>query len=109
MKKQNELWNKKTQAEEELNKSIYTLLQDAATIKEAFIVDELQSYMDLSDPSNPIWIQPVRVRLQEKRDWEQRQREVIIRTFNEVVPAHKRGDFDGLKISLLDNLGLEDE
>ena len=47
----------------------YKLLQDSNTIKEAFIIDELQSYMDLKDPSNPKWVKPVRVRLQEKGDW----------------------------------------
>jgi len=55
-----------------MKKNVYKLIQDIATIKEAFIIDELQSYMDLKDPSNPKWAQLVRVRLQEKKDWEQR-------------------------------------
>ena len=42
------------------------LFKDHATIKEAFIIDQLQEYMDLSDPSNPRWINQVRLRLQEK-------------------------------------------
>ena len=54
-----------------MKEAIYKLIQDTNTIKEAFIIDELQSYMDLSDTSNPKWIKPVRVRLQEKKDWEQ--------------------------------------
>jgi len=46
------------------------LLRDYATIKEAFIIDELQKYMDLSNPSEPKWVENVRLRLQEKKDWE---------------------------------------
>ena len=44
--------------------------EDYATIKEAFIIDELQKYMDLSNPSEPKWVENVRLRLQEKKDWE---------------------------------------
>ena len=53
------------------------LFKDHATIKEAFIIDQLQEYMDLSDPSNPRWINQVRLRLQEKKDWEEKVREAI--------------------------------
>ena len=63
----------------EINESVFTLIKDHATIKEAFIIDELQSYMDLKDPSNPKWVTPVRVRLQEKKDWKQKASEAIIK------------------------------
>ena len=83
--------------EKALDKAKYTLLQDVSTIKEVFIIDELQAYMDLSDTANPKWVQPVRVRLQEKNDWEQRVREAIIR--------HYEFGYD----KILKELGLEDE
>ena len=60
-----------------MKKETFTLIKDVATIKEAFIIDELQSYMDLSDPSNPFWVTPVRVRLQEKKDWEMKVKNAI--------------------------------
>ena len=65
-----QLWRNKKM--KEINEGVFTLIKDHATIKEAFIVDELQSYMDLKDPSNPKWVTPVRVRLQKKKDWEQK-------------------------------------
>lgn len=45
-----------------------TLLRDHATIKEAFIVEQLQGYMDLTT-SPPTWVESVKLRLQEKEDW----------------------------------------
>jgi len=63
--------------DETMKKATYTLLKDVATLKEAFIIDELQSYMDLSDPSNPTWSQAVRLRLLEIQDYKQKVREVI--------------------------------
>ena len=50
--------------------TVFTLLKDVATIKEAFIIDELKSYMDFTNPSKPVWTKEVRLRLQEKKDWE---------------------------------------
>lgn len=44
------------------------LTKDSATVKEAFIIDELQKYMDLTK-NPPVWVEPVRLRLQEKEDW----------------------------------------
>ena len=49
----------------ELEKAIFKLCKDEATLKEAFIIDELQKYMDLSNPSKPEWIGKVRLRLKE--------------------------------------------
>jgi hypothetical protein len=40
-------------------------------IKEAFIIEELQKYVDTSDPPKLVWNEQVRVRLQEKKDWQQ--------------------------------------
>lgn len=60
-----------------INEAVFTLIKDHATIKEAFIIDELQSYMDLKEPSTPKWVNPVKVRLQEKKDWESKASEVI--------------------------------
>jgi hypothetical protein len=54
-------------------------IKDVATAREAFIIDELQKYMDLSNPSEPKWIESVRLRLQEKEDWKNRVRDVIAR------------------------------
>jgi len=65
----------------DIEKAKFKLIHDIATIKEAFIIDELQSYMDLSDPSNPKWIEPVRLRLQEKEDWKRRVKEAISKHF----------------------------
>ena len=53
------------------------LLRDVATVKEAFIIDELQKYMDLSNPDNPKWVESVRLRLQDKEDWKNRVRQVL--------------------------------
>jgi len=50
------------------DKIVETLLKDVATVKEAFIIDELQKYMDLTQKP-PVWVEPVRLRLQEKDDW----------------------------------------
>jgi hypothetical protein len=58
-----------TEKWKEFHEKPFTLQQDTALIKEVFILDQLQSYMDLKDPANPKWVQPVRLRLQEKGDW----------------------------------------
>lgn len=55
----------------------FKLIQDIVTMKEAFIIEELQAYMDLSDPANPKWVVPVRLRLQEKKDWKKQVAGVI--------------------------------
>jgi hypothetical protein len=55
------------------------LIKDSAIAKEAFIIEELQKYMDLSNPSEPKWIGLVRLRLQEKEDWKNRVRDVMAR------------------------------
>jgi hypothetical protein len=54
-------------------------IKDIATAREAFIIDELQKYMDLTNPSEPKWINSVRLRLQEKEDWKNKVRDVIAR------------------------------
>ena len=98
--------NKMSSFEEELEKAKYTLLQDISTIKEIFIIDELKSYMDLSDTTNPKWVQPVRVRLQEKKDWESKVVQAICECEEELK------DYKGatrLAGRLLKKLGLEDE
>ncbi len=44
-------------------------IENSAAIREAFIIEELQSYMDVSNPSKPTWVERVKLRLQEKEDW----------------------------------------
>jgi hypothetical protein len=58
------------------DKIVETLLKDVATVKEAFIIDELQKYMDLTK-NPPTWVEPVRLRLQEKEDWKREVKQVI--------------------------------
>jgi len=66
--------------------------KDIATIKETFIIDELQKYMDLSNPSEPKWIEPVRLRLQEKEDWKIQCKKAIekLREFHFVMMCEQR-------------------
>lgn len=77
------------------------LMKDHLTLKEAFIIEQLQGYMDLSK-NPPVWIEPVRLRLQEKEDWKRQVKNVINKCWEE-----RSTDFEDLKITLLKELNLE--
>lgn len=51
------------------------LIKEQATIREIFIIDELQKYMDFQKTNDGelkiFWNEPVRLRLQEKKDWKE--------------------------------------
>ena len=59
--------------QEETNK----LIAESTTAKDIFILEQLQSYMCFTPPSTITWNEPVRLRLQEKKDWEERARQAI--------------------------------
>jgi len=76
------------------------LIVSKEVLKEAFIIDELQAHMDLKDPANPKWIEPVRLRLQEKKDWEDNARYAIKKKMQEYQEA------DGEYFGMLDGAAL---
>ena len=82
------------------------LISDNATIKEAFIFEELQSYMDLSDPANPKWITPVKLRLQEKKDWEENVKAAIEKLEDKDITGDHYGCIEAT--DLIAELGLND-
>jgi hypothetical protein len=59
---------------EEEVKQISSLI---ASSKEIFIIEELKKYTTYNYKGELIWCEPVKLRLQEKNDWEQRVKEAI--------------------------------
>ena len=104
-----------------MEEAIHKLLKDVETGREAFVLEELQSYMDLKDSANPVWITPVRLRLQEKKDWENKVKEAIQKTENALFkdedeygmlicdstsPSYNEGYSDAIEL-IKKKLGLE--
>lgn len=91
----------------EMEKAIFTLINDHATIKEAFIIDELQSYMDLSNPSKPLWTTPVRLRLKELNEHKQKVKEVYNKFYKMTTKYHDI--LDEAHEYFIKELGLEED
>jgi hypothetical protein len=53
------------------------LLKDHFTLKEAFLVEELQGHMIQNVDGTYSWSQEVKLRLQEKKDWEEKLKELF--------------------------------
>ena len=75
-----------------IREKVNELLKDHATIKETFIIDQLQTYMVGNKKGGMDWVEPVRLRLQEKEDWKREVENAIDKVSNY---ARMREDISG--------------
>lgn len=75
-----------------LSKEMVKLYEDHFTLREAFIIEQMKGYMVENPDGSYSWSEQVKLRLQEKKDWEEKLKELFAELNNR---AHTER-FDGI-------------
>lgn len=82
--------------DEILKEAMINLIKKSFELKENFVFEKLQEYMDLSDPLNPKWTENVRIRMLEIHEAREDARKEERKRIKEII-EEKEKKYEGLE------------